>query len=262
MYHDELKEAQYLASKKVNLLEKSPLAYLVQAGLAGMFVAVSVLFSFTIGGILYPADFAGYKIVMGASFTVALSLVMMCGGDLFTGNNLLMGVGMFTKTITPLKAIKLWIFCWLGNFIGSWITVGLFEMTGLMSGDVASFITKSGLDKVSLGPAEIFARGIFCNIFVCAAVWACIKLKSESGKLIMIFWCVFAFFTAGFEHSVANMSLLALGALNPTESYAFGFDSYFYNLLFSTLGNIVGGALFIGLPYFYITKKSPKVANH
>ena len=105
--------------------------------------------------------------------------------------------------------------------------------------------------KISLPPEQLFIRGIFCNILVCLAVWCTFRLKTETSKLIMIFWCLFAFVTSGFEHSIANMSLLVIGA---TITVA----GSLYNLFFVTLGNILGGVL-LGVTYHYISNK--KVEN-
>lgn len=96
-------------------------------------------------------------------------------------------------------------------------------------------------------------RGILCNTLVCLAVWCSMKLKEEVAKLVMIFWCLFAFITSGFEHSVANMTLLSVSLFIPhpeTVSWA-GLAA---NLIPVTLGNMVVGILFVGIAYWYIEK--------
>lgn len=114
-------------------------------------------------------------------------------------------------------------------------------------------IVKVSKAKVAALPQELFFKGILCNILVCLAVLAGIKLKEETAKLIMVFWCLFAFITAGFEHSVANMTLLMMGIMYKGITL----NGYFYNLLFVTLGNIVGGG-FIGYVCYYLGKKEIK----
>ncbi|MBS4804768.1 MAG: formate/nitrite transporter family protein, partial [Clostridium sp.] len=101
---------------------------------------------------------------------------------------------------------------------------------------------------------ELFFRGILCNMLVCLAVWCTFRCKEESSKLIMIFWCLFVFITAGFEHSVANMTLLTIGLLSPL-GHAVSVSGYAYNILIVSLGNMVGGILFIAVPYFIISRK-------
>ena len=97
---------------------------------------------------------------------------------------------------------------------------------------------------------ELFFRGVLCNILVCLAVWTAIKAKNEMAKLTLIFWCLFAFIGSGFEHSIANMSLLAMGLMIPHPA-AITVGGYVYNLAFVTAGNIVGGAILIGALYWY-----------
>ena len=97
-------------------------------------------------------------------------------------------------------------------------------------------------------------RAVLCNMLVCLAVWCGTKMKSESGKLIMVFWCLITFFTAGFEHSIANMSTMMIGLMNPAQ-LEIGLGGYVYNLAVATIGNMVGGILFLAVPYFLIAKE-------
>ncbi len=103
---------------------------------------------------------------------------------------------------------------------------------------------------MNAGAKELFVRGILCNWLVCLAVWLAVKIKSESAKLVMIFWCLFAFISSGFEHCVANMTLLSLGLLIPHGTDV-SFTGMLHNLSWVTLGNIVGGAFFVGMAYAF-----------
>ncbi|WP_434084709.1 formate/nitrite transporter family protein [Lacrimispora xylanisolvens] len=91
-------------------------------------------------------------------------------------------------------------------------------------------------------------------MLVCLAIWCSFRCKSESGKLIMVFWCLFAFITSGYEHSIANMTLLTVGVLSPNGA-AVSLSGYFYNILVVTLGNMAGGILFTAVPYYLISGK-------
>lgn len=256
MFQEEINGVAAAAAKKVSLLKNRPFAYLLLSMLAGIYVGLGILLIFTIGGLLSAAGFAGTKIVMGISFGIALSLVIMAGSELFTGNNFVMTVGMYQNKVTLADSIKLWCFCWLGNLVGSVLTAALFVQSGLNSGAVAEFIASTALTKTTLPVSALLIRGLLCNVLVCLAVWCGLKMKSESGKLIMIFWCLFAFITTGFEHSVANMTLLAIGVMEPMgQTITIG--SYFYNLLFVTLGNMIGGIVLIALPYAITAGKEP-----
>jgi nitrite transporter NirC len=149
---------------------------------------------------------------------------------------------------------KLWVVCYLGNWAGAIVLAILFKMAGLATGPVGEFMANASATKMSLPPMELFMRGILCNILVCLAVWCGTKLKSEAAKLIMIFWCLFAFITSGFEHSIANMTLLTVSLLAPFEKTV-SLGGYFYNLSIVTLGNMVGGIVFVALPYYLAAKK-------
>ena len=154
------------------------------------------------------------------------------------------------------ETVKLWIVCYIGNLLGSLISAVGFQISGVPSGDVGAYYAKIAETKMHLAPQELIFRGIFCNILVCLAVWCGFKLKSEAAKLIMIFWCIFVFMICGFEHSIANMSVLAVGLMNAGDA-SVSIGGYIYNVGLVTLGNMIGGAIFVALPY-YITAKEPK----
>ena len=255
MFNDEFNNVAGAAKAKSELLENNKVGYVISSLLAGIYVGFGVMLIFTIGGLLSSASSPATKIIMGASFGVALSLVIMAGSELFTGNNFVMAVGALNKSVTWTQSIKVWIVSFIGNLLGSILAAYLFFLAGLSTGPVGEFIAKTSATKMSLPAAELFFRGVLCNILVCLAVWCSFKCKSESGKLIMIFWCLFVFITAGFEHSVANMTLLTIGLLSPGGA-AVSIGGYFYNLLFVTLGNMVGGIVFLAIPYYLISRKS------
>lgn len=222
--------------------------------LAGLYVGLGIMLIFSIGGILASAESSFTKIVMGLSFGVALSLVIMAGSELFTGNNFIMMIGSLKKTVTLLDTIKIWIFSFIGNLIGSIIGAYAFYAAGLARGPVGQFILSASATKMSLPIHELVFRGILCNILVCLAIWCSFKMKEETGKLIMVFWCLFAFITTGFEHSVANMTLLSIGLFIP-HTAAVSISGFIYNLSFVTLGNMIGGALVLAIPYYLIAKE-------
>jgi nitrite transporter NirC len=259
MYKAEVENVSHYAEKKINALKKSKLNYLTAALLAGMFIGISYIFIFTIGGALHYANSPAYKIAMGAAFGVALSLVMAAGAELFTGTNLVMTIGALEKKTTWLDAVRIWAFSWVGNFIGSMITIALFLATGLAKGNTGKYIIEGAQGKIAPTSLEIFARGILCNILVCLAVWCYYKLKEETARLIMIFWCIFAFITSGYEHSVANMTLLPLAAIL-SKGVEVTIAGIAHNLIFATLGNIVGGSLFVAVPYWIASRNDKKEA--
>lgn len=252
MFREEFKGVINAGRGKVELLNKNRGGYLVYAVLAGLYVSFGIILAFTIGGILTSYNSPSTKIIMGASFGVALSLVVFAGSELFTGNNFVMTLGFLKGKIRLKDCGKVFFMSYLGNFLGSILAALGFLGAGLIKGSISDFIIKTAELKITLTPGELFIRGLFCNILVCLAVWCTFRLKSETAKLIMIFWCLFAFVTSGFEHSIANMSLLTMGFLI-TKGTLISLSGILYNLFFVTLGNLLGGAL-LAVLYNYIAK--------
>lgn len=191
---------------------------------------------------------------MYIGFGIALSLVVIAGAELFTSNNLVMAAGVIKKKITMGDAVKLRVVCFIGNWVGSILLAVMFHFSGLGAGPVGEFIAAGAAGKMGAGAVPLLMRGILCNALVCLAVWSGMKCKSESGKLIMIFWCLFAFITTGFEHSIANMTLLTAALFNPCGQ-AVTIGGYFFNLFWVTLGNMIGGILFVAVPYDLASKE-------
>lgn len=252
MFREEVEEVSKSAYKKVALLKNNFTGYFLASMLAGVFVALSVCFAFYVGYMLQ--DFVAYKLILGLCFGVALSLVAFAGAELFTGNTFVMTMGVALKKVSVADALKIWVFCYLGNLVGSLIVVLLFYLGGYLApGHIPEFFIKSAHAKIDLAPIQIFSRAIMCNILVCCATWCGYRCKTESAKLIMIFWCILAFITTGFEHSVANMSLLTIGLVSPGSDIVI--TDLLYNISLATLGNIVGGAIFLAIPYLIISKE-------
>lgn len=252
MFTDEFNAVASMAKIKVEYLRDNPLGYFIASMLAGVYVGLGIMLIFSIGGLLAGTPYV--KIVMGVSFGIALSLVVMAGAELFTGNNLVMFAGFSLKTVELGQVIKLWILCFIGNWLGSVLLASMFFGAGLAVEPVSGFIAATAAAKMSVPFFPLFMRGMLCNILVCLAVWCGYRCKSESGKLIMIFWCLFAFITSGYEHSIANMTLLTVSLFAPSGA-AVSLGGYFYNILVVTLGNMAGGILCVALPYYLVSKR-------
>jgi len=254
MFNDEVTAVSNAAKAKNNLLSKNPGGYIIASILAGIFVGFGVLLAFTVGGLLIGNPFA--RILMGCTFGIALSLVVIAGAELFTGNNFVMTVGLAKKTVSIGTCCKIWVVSYLGNLIGSVILAVVFVWCGLASGSTGEFISNASATKMSLAPLALISRGVLCNTLVCLAVWSGFRCKSEAAKLIMIFWCLLAFITTGYEHSIANMTLLTVSLLSPAANAAVSLGGWAYNIGLSTIGNMIGGIFFVALPYAAISKQS------
>jgi len=249
MYTEIMDKVGNIAIGKLELLKKGKMRYLLLSAMAGMFVGAGILLIMTVGATLGDSPFK--KMLMGMTFGIALSLVLAVGSELFTGNNFIMMVGSLQKKVSWMGSLKIWIYSYVGNLFGSVLIAWLYVSTGLPKGPVGDFILKVSAGKMGIGASELFFRGILCNFLVCLAVFSFIKMKNEAAKLIMIFWCLFAFITIGLEHSVANMTIFGIGLMIP-HAEAVSLAGAAYNLLYVTAGNFVGGAFLLGAVYWYV----------
>lgn len=256
MFRDEFQNVCNGAKGKLALLNNNPLGYFISAMVAGLFIAFGGFVTFTIGGNLTAAGATMTKVVTSASFAAALSLVVMAGAELFTGNNFVMASASFAKEVKWSDTVRLWVVCYIGNLVGSLIAAVLFHFTGIPTGAVGEFFATTAAAKMGGTALNLFVKALFCNTLVCLAVWCGTKMKSESGKLIMIFWCIYVFMVCGFEHSIANMTVMAVGLLDPNGIEGITIAGYVHNLLWVTLGNMAGGIGFVALPYYMIQKKT------
>lgn len=213
------------------------------------------------------------KLVAGVIFPVGLILVLIAGAELFTGNSLLI-VAFFEKKITLKQLLKNWAIVWTANLIGAVLISVLLFNSGLFdtnAGKFGGYAIKVASNKAALSFNQAFASGILCNFIVTLAVWASYAAKDVVSKIFVSFFPIMAFVISGFEHSVANMYYFSVGLLlkaNPLyveNSHAaaeklakLDLAHVFGNLLPVTLGNIVGGAVFVGAAYWLVYKKAAK----
>lgn len=257
MHQETLTKLSNLAIAKRNLLDSGRVRYFVLAMLAGFYVGLGIILILTIGGQLGADPIK--KTLMGASFGIALSLVIMAGSELFTGNNMIMAAASLDGKVSWRDTIRIWIWSWFGNWAGSILVSILFVLSGQASGATGAFAGAVSAAKMSGSVQHLFFQGFMCNILVCLAVLCGIKLKEETAKLIMIWWCLFAFITSGFEHSIANMTVMTIGMLAAPGADV-SMMGYLYNLGVVGLGNLFGGALILGGGY-WLTGRCDSVAG-
>lgn len=255
MEHETIAGIASAARAKAALLRHAPRQYLVLSALAGAYVGLGIVLIFAIGAPLQAAGSGATKAVMGASFGVALTLVIFAGSELFTGNNLVMTVGALSRSVAPSAVGRVWAASFAGNLAGSIALALATAVSGVLSKAPArDFVLSVAAAKMAAPALELFFRGVLCNALVCLAVWMGLRTKDETARLVLIFWCLFAFIGAGFEHSVANMTLLALGLFLPHDANLVSWTGFARNLGIVTLGNIAGGALVVALPYWYVAQ--------
>jgi nitrite transporter NirC len=250
MFEQTVQTVSLAAERKVDALDRSLPRYVVMAMLAGAYVGLGIALIFAIGAPLAAASSPFTKVVMGASFGIALSLVVIGGAELFTGNAMVLPVGRFAGRTSWASLGRLWGWSLFGNLIGSLALAAILAWSGSFAADPQrSFVENTAQAKMNLPFLSAFMRGILANWLVCLAVWCSFRTTSDVAKLVMVFWCLFAFIGAGFEHSVANMTLLALALFQP-HADTLTWLGYVNNLVPVTLGNIVGGAVFVAGAYW------------
>ena len=255
MYQDTIEKFAESAITKRSMLKNNLLKYLFSSILAGIYVGFGIFLIFTIGGAFAEQNSPSVKILMGVSFGIALTLVIIAGAELFTGNNMVMLIGNFSGKTTLADTLLIWTWSFIGNCIGSLFLAWLLSLSGLLSSSTANLLLKITDLKMHMPFLELLIRGILCNMLVCLAVWMSMRVKEDTAKIFVIFWCLFAFITSGFEHSVANMTLLAIplfGAHGDTITWA----GYARNILIVSLGNVIGGGFLIGGTYAFISSPS------
>ena len=205
------------------------------------------------------------RIIAGVLFAFGLGIVVLTGAELFTGNSLMV-CALKSKKITLGQMLKAWLVVWVGNFVGALFIVFLVYMAAIykLNGEaVANSMVSVAAGKVTIDWVTIFFRGILCNIFVCLAVWIGTAGKTVVDKVVGILLPIAAFVACGFEHCVANMYFLPMGAVMHACGYgadvagadALNVAGIAFNLSAATLGNIVGGAVLIALGYWFIYAK-------
>lgn len=260
-------KAEAVGVKKANLGTANMFALAV---LAGVYIALGAVFATTATTGSADLPFGVGKLLAGLAFSLGLILVVVGGAELFTGNTLII-IAFTSRKITLLQLLRNWGIVYAGNFVGGLLTaVIMFFTQQYMSGKgaVGLNILNTAETKTSLGVVQAIALGIMCNLLVCLAVWLCYSARTTTDKILAIFPPITAFVAAGFEHSVANMYFIPIGLLvknwgnpalfdfikkTPADFPHITLNNFLLaNLLPVTIGNIIGGAVLVGLIYWFI----------
>jgi nitrite transporter NirC len=258
MYTEAVRALGDQAAAKLAAQRLSLASHLVRSMLAGMYVGAAIVLIFTIGGLLSQAAPGTERIVMGICFGGALTIVIFAGSELFTGSNLVLTLGVLLRKATLRDLTANWAWTWVGNLAGSVLLAVMVVYSGVLDVEpVKGFVLKVSSVKMNLPAGQLFLRAVLANWLVCLAVWMAARIQSESARILMIWWCMFTFITCAFEHSIANMCGLMLGLLlNQGSVPAITLEGYAYNLAWATVGNVVGGVLFVAGMYWMGSPKA------
>lgn len=235
---------------------KTPLRKLILAGIvAGIYISMGAMLSLTVG-YGFPGVAASnpsiVKLLMGVTFPIGLIMIVLAGGELFTGCCATLAPNTFSGRMSWFEMAKFCTIVWITNFIGAllfgYFMVYLTQMSHV-SPTLDGFFTIA--KAKSSNPFFVtLLRGIGANWLVCLAVWLGVASKSVAGKIIGLWFPVMTFVAIGYEHSIANMFFLPVAMFEGFDLSIW--DLFIKNLIPATIGNIIGGTLFVGGVYWYL----------
>ena len=238
--------------------------------LAGAFIGLGAIFATTVstGGGALP--YGVNRLLTGLAFCLGLILVIVGGAELFTGNTLII-MGFMSGKVPITKLLRNWGIVYLGNLVGSVLTALTMFLTKqytFASGAIGLNVLNIAESKCKLDFVQAIMLGLICNALVCLAVWLTFSAGTTTDKILAIVFPISAFVAAGTEHSVANMYFIPIGLMVKIFGGAAFFENIgktaldfpnltlgnflLDNLLPVTIGNIIGGAVMVGLIYWFV----------
>lgn len=248
MLSDAIQKLASTGASKGRFLAENPLGFWLSAMMAGIYVGFGILLIFSLGSLVDPSV---RPLVMGATFGLALILVVFAGSELYTGLTMSMPLAVFERKTGWNTLGAVWVTSWFGNLAGALLLAALFVLGGggLITAATSGLIYKVAAAKMSLDPVSLVARAILCNWLVCLAIWMAIRISNETARMIAIAWCLFAFIASGYEHSIANMTIFGVALLSEhpeTVTWA----GMAWNLFWVTIGNTIAGTVFMAGAYW------------
>ncbi len=239
------------AKKKIKLLENQPLTYLLRSLMAGLYLSLICFLYWQLKDSMAATGFGNFLASM--FFGIGLYIIIVTGSELFTSNAMYMTSGTLFGETTCLQTAKLWSLCYVGNLLGAFVFAGLLWGAGVLDALPASHAIFNGAEhKVEQSIRILFFKGILANWIVCLAVWVALHLKEEVTKFASIVLIIFIFLFLGFEHSIANMGTFSMALLATNSTVPV--QGMLYNLLWVTIGNIVGGGFLVGALYWWLNR--------
>ena len=235
--------------------------------LAGAFIGLGAAFATTVGSGATSVPYGVTRLLVGLAFTLGLILVVVAGAELFTGNNLIV-MAWASRQVSTASLLRNWAIVYAGNFVGAFGTALLVYLGKIYTfggGSVGVTALSIGVGKTSLGFGQAIVLGALCNALVCLAVWLTYGAHTTTDKILAVVPPIAAFVALGAEHSVANMYFIPIGLLvKSNASFVAGLQPapdlssltwerfLVHNLLPVTIGNVIGGALMVGVVYWLV----------
>jgi formate/nitrite transporter len=259
--------AQKAESVGVAKAGMSALDIFVLAVLAGAFIGLGAAFATTVGSGGGDVPYGVLRLLVGLAFTLGLILVVVAGAELFTGNNLIV-MAWASRRVSSGQLVRNWAIVYAGNFVGAFATavlVFLARQYTFGNGEVGVTALTIATTKTSLGFGQAIVLGALCNALVCLAIWLTYGAHTTTDKILAVIPPIAAFVALGFEHSVANMYFIPIGLLIKTDDAwvnstagvpdlsGLTWSSFLVdNLIPVTIGNVIGGAVMVGVVYWFV----------
>jgi formate transporter len=242
------------------------LPLLILSMMAGAFISFGAMY-YTVAMTDAAEAYGAAKLLGGLAFSLGFMLVVIVGGELFTGNNLIV-LAWAKGKVSTIQIVKNWSLVYLGNALGCFIMVYLVFSSGFLDGAHHAFgatAIEIGLAKVDITNTEAFVRGIFCNSLVCLASWMVYASRSVTDKVFAVIFPISAFVAMGFEHCIANIFMIplaivasfdpeavALTGLSANALQNLNMSVFIEKLIPVTLGNIFGGTVMVGMSLYLV----------
>lgn len=243
MFNVDVDSISKSAIGKASLAAGQPFKYFMRSIVAGFYIVVATILSNVTAAVLMT-NYSEFSSLLGAFlFATAIILIVFLGGELFTGNNMVMMMGLYNKKVKASDVIRVFAYSYIGNFIGCFILGTIFYFTGSKQDLLIPFYGSVIPGKLSPSWIQILLRGVLCNFMVCLAVLTGTRMKTESGKLTVMYMVIMCFVLTGFEHCIANMGTFTIA------SWMLGGLNWILvakNMIFATIGNIIGGGILLG----------------
>ncbi|WP_445487106.1 formate/nitrite transporter family protein [Niallia sp. 03133] len=250
------------ALKKKEIIDESFMRYFTKSILAGVYIGFAIMICYKLAQPFSDAHSPATYMMTSMFFGIALVLISFCGGELFTGNTMAFTMSTLKGATTWKDTIYNWVATYFGNLVGALFFAVLIYYTGLFHHvEKSTWLMEVAHTKMSATTTELFVKGILCNWLVCLAIWLPMNIKGDIGKIFATLLTVFGFMISGYEHSIANMSLFSIALIVPHPD-TITISTALHNLIPVSLGNIVGGAFFVGALNIYIySDKKPNMNN-
>ena len=252
MEQHSLEQVEALALKKKAIWEADFLQFLSRSMLASAFIGFGVVIAYSTGNLFKEVHSPFASPLAAIAFGAAIILIAYAGGDLFTGNTFYFTYATLRRKITWRDTLKIWATSYIGNLIGAILFAALLWATGLFKDQASNPYFFSVVEKkMHIGLIEMFFRAILCNWLVCMAFFVPMSLKGDGPKIFAMILFVYAFFICGFEHCIANLNYFVI-ALFMEHPDTITLSGAIYNIIPVTIGNIIGGSVFMGVVYYYL----------